>query len=149
MAKVPGGSVHTTAVSGIERERRYVYGGAPAGGAAHAVHPNRKAVRRRFSTFNIILLLFGIGGAVVFYINNLIAITWLSADINRLQVKYDKIASDNAALQAEVQRKSEWKRISVLASDMLGLHPAERQPVLFSVDREKARALGVTEVPSR
>lgn len=143
MTKRAGGAVDEAGTSAPEKERRYIYNGTPAGGTAgYALRPNRKTVRRKVSTFNIILLLFGVGGAVVLYINNIITINRLSAEINQLQMRCDSIVNVNASLRAEVNTKSTWERISVVASDQLGLRPAKHQPVWFSIDRDRARELG-------
>lgn len=127
-----------------DRDRRYIYGGAPSGAAAgYAIRPNKKGIRRKASTFNTIMLLFGLGGAIVFYINNFITINLLSFEVNQLQLKYDRIMNVNATLRSEVNRKSTWERINPMAGDQLGLRSPLRQPVWFSIDWDKAHDLGV------
>jgi cell division protein FtsB len=125
-----------------ERERRYIYGGTPTPGVAgYAIRPNRKGIRRKVSTFNLILLLLCIGGAIVFYINNIITINALAYDVNQLQTKYDQIVSMNEALRAEINRKSSWERISIIAGEKLGLVPPRRQPDWINIDRDKLNEL--------
>ena len=142
MAKLAGGAGVDAGTSAPEKERRYIYNGAPAGGSSgFALRSNRKAVRRTVSTFNIIILLFGIGGAIVLYINNIITINRLSGEVHELQVRFDALVNSNAALRAEVNRKSAWERISVIASEQLGLRPAKHQPAWFTVDRDRAQEL--------
>ncbi len=142
----PGGDVHAPVVSrggaAIPRDRRYIYNGEPPqAGGAYALRPNRRGTRRKVSTFNIIVLLFGIGAAVVLYVNNIIIINRLSGDIGRLQARYDEMQNQNAMLAAEVNRKAAWERISTVAGEQVGLrHPSE-PPEWIVVDQEKLDAL--------
>ena len=144
MARLPGGLKGEATAPAPGQERRYIYGGAPAAaGSGYAIRPNRKAVRRKVSTFNIILLLFGIGGAIVFSISNIIAINQLSLDVEQSRQKLKDIVNANSLLRSQVDAKSGSDRIVPIASSQLDLHPAQRQAVWFSVDWDKARALGV------
>jgi cell division protein FtsB len=124
------------------RERRYIYGGDTR--TAPPVTPartNRQAVRRRFSTSNVMLAIFAVGIAIVLYINNIIAVNRLAHDVNELQQAYDRLRSSNAALQAEVNRKAAMERIGDVAFRELGLrHPAEK-PAEFPIDEETLETL--------
>jgi cell division protein FtsL len=121
-----------------DQERRYVYGGEPRTQAAgYTLRSNRRATRRRVSTFNIILILFACGIGIVFYVNNIITVNQLAFDVGHLQTRYDKIMNTNAALRAEVSRKSSWERIGGIATEQLGLRYPKEQPVWFDVDRQK------------
>lgn len=116
-------------------EHRYVYGDASLSSAPRfVVRPNKKVVGRKVSTFSIIVLLFGFGFAIVSYIGNIIAVNGLAAEVNQLQAQYDKIANDNAALKAEINRKSGWERIGKIAGEQTGLRHLKEQPTLFDVD---------------
>jgi cell division protein FtsL len=149
-----------------KRERRYIYSGdSPSGatkrpggtrrpgginepdaasGSTPSVTPlrsNRRVVRRRISTSNVMLTIFAIGIAIVLYVNNIITVNRLAREVNELQQTYDRLRSSNAALQAEVNRKSAMERIGEVASKELGLrHPAEK-PVEFPVDEEALETL--------
>ena len=126
-----------------ERERRYVYGGAPPPGwAANAMRPNKRGIRRKVSTFNIILLLFGIGGAIVFYVNNILSINRLASEVGQLEAEYQKIESINASLRADVSKKSALDQISPAAYNQLGLRASQTQQIWFTIDREKLKELG-------
>src|SRR5512135_280184 len=128
-----------------ERERRYIYGGsAPAGWRADTLRPNRRGVRRKVSTFNIILLLFGIGGAIVFYVNNILSINRLASEVGQLEAEYQKIQGINQALRTDVSSKSSLEHISPAALERLGLRASQTQQVWFTIDRDKLRELGVT-----
>ena len=125
-----------------ELERRYVYGGEQrAQAAGTALRANRRVTRRRASTFNIILILFACGIGIVFYVNNIITVNQLAVDVDRLQVRYDAIMNSNAALRAEVSRKSSWERIGGIATGQLGLRYPKEQPVWFDIDRKKLERL--------
>lgn len=144
-----------------KRERRYIYsdGGGSSGNArmtgktrfenyartappsAPPARSNRRVVRRRISTTNVMLLIFAVGLAIVVYVNNILTVNRLAHDVNELQQTYDRLRSSNAALQAEVNRKSAMERIGDVASRELGLrHPAEK-PVEFPIDEDALEAL--------
>lgn len=144
-----------------KRERRYIYGGdsgssgnarttgttryaGNAGTAAPAVppaHSNRRVIRRRISTTNVMLVIFAVGLAIVVYVNNIITVNRLAHDVNELQQTYDRLRSSNAALQADVNRKSAMERIGDVASKELGLHHPAEKPVEFPIDEEALEAL--------
>jgi len=135
-------------------ERRYIYTGdtrstgtsrqSADGRTAPPVTPgrsNRRVVRRRISTSNVMLAIFAVGIAIVLYVNNIITVNRLAHDVNELQQTYDRLRSSNAALQAEVNRKSAMERIGDVASRELDLrHPAEK-PAEFPIDEEALEAL--------
>lgn len=124
------------------RENRYIYNGDPqARNPGYAVRPNRKVTRRKVSTFNIILWLFGFGIAIVLYVDNIITINRLAFDVNQMQTKYDAIMNTNATLRAEVTRKAAWERIGKNATEQLGLMFPTEQPTLFNVDQDKIESL--------
>ena len=144
-----------------KRERRYIYGGDSGSGtharttgttrqagtartaplAAPPARSNRRVIRRRMSTTNVMLAILAVGLAIVLYVNNIITVNRLARDVNDLQQSYDRLRSSNAALQAEVNRKSAMERIGDVASRELGLrHPAEK-PVEFPIDEEALEAL--------
>jgi cell division protein FtsL len=124
------------------RDKRYVYNGDPqAGTPGYAVRPNRKVARRKVSTFNIILWLFGVGIAIVLYVDNIITINRLAFEVNQLQTKYDAVMNSNATLRAEVTRKAAWERIGKNATEQLGLKFPTEQPTLFNVDQDKIESL--------
>ena len=124
------------------RDKRYIYNGDPqARTPGYAVRPNRKAVRRKISTLNLILWLFGVGIAIVLYVDNNITINRLAFEVNQLQTKYDAIANNNATLRAEVTRKAAWERIGKNAKEQLGLMFPTEQPTLFNEDQDKIESL--------
>ncbi len=123
-------------------ERRYIYGGeprtAPAGGAT-APRVNRRVTRRRFSTFNTILLLFGVAMVIVLYVNNILTINQLAGEVGTLQARYDAVQNVNAALRADINRKSSWERIGRTATEQLGLVFPKEQPQGFNIDESALR----------
>lgn len=118
-------------------DRRYIFNGdmhtAPVG---PPLRQNKRARRRRLSTFNVVLVLFGLGTAIVVYVNNILTVNQLAVDVGRLQTRCDSVNNVNAALRADVNRKSSWEHIGAIATGQLGLrHPTE-QPVWFEVDED-------------
>ena len=143
-----GDGMATGAGRGIEQaetrelERRYVYGGgAPGAAPGGPLRPNRPGVRRRVSTFNVMLLLFGIGGAIVFYINNILSINRLASDTGQLESELQKLEGINASLRTDVANRSALDRIGALAQGELGLRPAATQQIWFTIDRDRLREL--------
>ena len=122
------------------KENRYVFNDSTpvpgAGDEAYAVPRNRRVVRRRISTFNIIVGLFGLGIAIVLYVNNIIHVNRLAAEIGVLQTQYNTVLNTNAALSAELNRKSAWERIGGVATGQLGLSFPTEQPSSLSIDRD-------------
>jgi hypothetical protein len=119
------------------REHRYVYNeSSPANTARFVARPNRKAVGRKVSTFYIIALLFGFGVAIIAYINNIIVVNRLAAEISQMQFQYDKVLNDNAVLRADINRKSGWERIGKIAGEQIGLRYVKEQPTLFGVEED-------------
>jgi cell division protein FtsL len=126
------------------REARYIYSGDKHSTATgYAMRPNKKGTRRRISTFNIIVLLFGAAIAVILYISNIIAINQLAVEVNQLRSTCDKIQNTNAALRAEISRKSGRERIALIATEQLGLKYPKEQPGWFEVDERKLEDLGI------
>ena len=141
-----------------KRERRYIYGGdsgyaRTTGAARHAgnartaappvppARSNRRVIRRRISTTNVMLAIVAVGLAIVLYVNNIITVNRLAHDVNELQQSYDRLRSSNAALQADVNRKLAMERIGNVASRELGLHHPAEKPVEFPIDEEALEAL--------
>lgn len=118
-------------------DRRYIYNGdmntAPAGAP---LRQNRRVLRRRVSTFNVVLVLFGLGTAIVVYVNNILTVNQLAIDVGKLQTRCDSVLNVNAALRAEVNRKSSWEHIGSVAAGQLGLRPPTEQPVWYDVDED-------------
>ncbi len=102
-----------------------------------AYRPIRRRFRKRkISTFNVIIWLFGLAVAVVLYISNIIAVSHLSAEINVLEKRYQNLVNRNELLRAQLSRKSALERIGKIATEQLGLHHPEEQPVWLKVDEE-------------
>lgn len=119
----------------VERDRRFIYNGDPqAVTPGYAIRPNRRVVRRRRSTFNIIVTLFGLAVGIILYISNILAVNRLVMQIHDLEKASDKIRNTNEALRADINRKSAWNRIGKTATDDLGLVYPKDPPQWFEVD---------------
>lgn len=128
---------------GVGREKRYIFNGDPPPQyPGYAIRPNAKATRRKVSTFNIILVLFGVAVSTVLYIGNFIAVNQLAFEVNQLQTKYEKITHANAVLEADINRKSSWERIGTIATAELGLQHPKEQPVLVDIEEDKLERVG-------
>jgi len=127
----------------VERERRYIYSG-DARTAFPGLRRNRRVAHRRISTFNLILGILAAGAAMVLYISNIIAVNHLSADVYRLQARYDSLLVVTAALRGEIGRKSAYETIGPQA-ERLGLRPPEGQPEVFPIEEATVEELGSLE----
>lgn len=107
----------------------------------YVVRPNRHATRRRFSTFTIVLFLFGCGVAIILYINNILRVNQLAFEVSQLETQYNAARNTNAILQAGINRKSGWERITTLAHERAGLHHPSEQPRWFSIDGDTEASL--------
>jgi cell division protein FtsB len=120
---------------------RYIYndlGSDPqSANPGYAVRPNKKAVRRKHSTFNIVSLLFFFAIICLLYTSNVITVNQLAKEVNDLTIKYNAIANANELLKVEINRKSNIDRISSLATEELGMINPKEPPVWFEINREK------------
>ena len=120
-------------------EKRYVFGGGPAGGrtgSPAAPRLNTRAARRSVSTFYTIIMLFGGGILIVLYVHNIITINRLAAEVGMLRTRLEQVQNTNAALEAEVNRKAARERIGKAATEQLGLTFPTEQALEVSVDQE-------------
>lgn len=122
------------------RERRYIYNGEPASHRPAPQRANRRGIRRKVSTFNLILFLLAMGLAVVVYVNNVIVINRLSLEVSQLEQHYESICNTNVTLRAEINKKSEWERIGTIATQQLGLRYPAEQPGWIHIDEGNAGA---------
>jgi len=125
----------------LARERRYIYNGdARPSTLGYVVRPNRRGAQRRMSTFNIILILFAMGIAIVLYVNNILAVNQLVNNNHQLEVRLKEMQGVKEQLKAEVSKKSSLGRIGPIAREKLGLQSQE-QPILFDVDTQRLERL--------
>lgn len=130
------------------REHRYIYGGdVRASTDAVGGRANRRATRRRVSTFNVIAGIFGAGIAIVLYVGNILAVNALAREIGSLQATYERVMSTNATLRAEVTRKAAMERIGSIAADELKLRYPSQQPETFGIDEDLEAELKAGEQP--
>ncbi len=131
-------SLNTSTVS----DGRYIYNGNVVSDQ-HAAVPgntartNKRVIRRKHSTFNIVSGLFLVAAASLLYTGNVIAVSQLMKEVNDLNNRYNSILSNNEVLKAEIARKSSLDRISTMAKDEVGLTNPKEPPVWFEVDQDK------------
>ncbi|GEM_PF-6927336 len=115
-------------------EKAHLHGDPQSQIPGYAPRVNRKAIRRKRSTFQIVLMLFGCGLGIVLYISNILQVNQTASDVGRLQAEYARLQNSIALLKAEIDRKSGWERINKIANDRLGLRYPVNQPVWIDVD---------------
>jgi hypothetical protein len=125
-----------------QRERRYIYNGEPRHSTSgYALRPNRPGTQHHVSTFSIILTLFGLGIAIVLYINNILAVNQLAVEREQLSRRLQEIRNLNQELQSDISRKAALERIGTVASEKLGLRYPTEQAVLFDIDDAKLETI--------
>jgi len=131
-----------SAVVEPQRERRYIFSGDPQERVAgYVVRPNKRGVRRKLSTFNVIVALFVCAAAIILYIGNVIEVNRLALEVNQLQSRHNKIMNSNEALRAEISRKSSLERIGKIATEELRMKYPNGQAIWFDIDLEKLEEL--------
>jgi hypothetical protein len=125
----------------LTRERRYIYNGETRPTTSgYAVRPNRRGEQRRTSTFNIILLLFALGIAIVLYINNILAVNELMNETHQLDTRLKELQGITEVLRSEVSTKGSLDRIGPVAREKLGLQ-SQGQPIPIDVDTKQVERL--------
>jgi hypothetical protein len=114
------------------------------------VRGNKRAAGRRPSTFNIVVVLFVAGVAIVLYVNNILTVNQLAYEVNRLEARADSLNNINTVLRAAVNRKAALDQIGRIATGELQLQylPPGEEPVLLELDAEKLERLQ-QEAPRR
>lgn len=125
---------------------RYIYNGNVVSEPQNVVldstrKTNKRAIRRKHSTFNIVSGLFFLAATSLLYTGNVIAVNQLMKEVNDLNVRYNAIMSNNEVLKAEIARKSSLDRIGTMAKEELGLTNPKEPPVWFEVDQDKVDEL--------
>lgn len=126
------------------RDRRYVYSG-DSRTAGIPTRTNRRAIRRKVSTFHLLMAIFSAGIIIVLYIHNIITVNRLAKEVNQLQQSLASLESSRATLQAEVNRKATLDRLGSVATGELGLRYPVDQPIPFSVDEDLIEELKEVE----
>jgi cell division protein FtsL len=128
--------------SAVTQERRYLYNGEfRPSTSGNVLRPNRRGMQPHVSTFSIILMLFGLGIAIVLYVNNILAVNQLAIEREQLSRRLKEIQNANTQLQVEVSRKAALERIGIVAARELGLRYATERPVVFDIDEGKLEKL--------
>jgi len=102
---------------------------------------NRRGIRRKTSPFNIMLILLGSAVLIVLYISNVIKVTQLLGEINRMETRHRRILMEQELLRAQVNRMSSLERVRKIGEEQLELKNPETPPVWIKVDQEKVRAV--------
>ncbi len=128
------------------QERQFLYESESRSGIGrpapmiYTIWANRKAARRKVSTFTVMIILFFTAITITLYVGNIISVNRLALEVNTLQRNYEKIVNANEILRAEVNRKSSLERISSKAV-VLGLRFPKEQPLWLEVDEGKVKEM--------
>lgn len=101
---------------------------------ASAAPKNRKAVKRKISPFNIVLILLVVAMVSVFYISNILTVGRLLTNINKMQVKHQQILNEQEMLNAQIDKLSGLERVQPLAHERVGLIDPKQAPVWIQID---------------
>ncbi|HOV98360.1 MAG TPA: septum formation initiator family protein [Bacteroidota bacterium] len=98
---------------------------------------NRKATKRKVSTFSLVLILVGTAVVVVFYISNVLSVNHLMRQINACQVKHQQMVDEQELLRAQVNKLSSFERIQKIGEYQLGLTFPKESPIPLQIDRDR------------
>jgi cell division protein FtsL len=135
------------AVPRVHEARDTIYGGTmPFADGQPAPPPsvetrNRRASRRKFSPFNMILALLAMAIISVLYISNVLTVGRLLQQINDLEQAHQRLLNDQEMLRAQVNRLSSLERVEKIAQEQLGLRTPGQAPVWLPADEERIREL--------
>jgi cell division protein FtsB len=101
----------------------------------------RQPRRKKVSTFNVIVFLFGFAIALVLYISNIIAVNGLVKDINQLEREYERVKNNNEILRAELNNRTGLENIGTVAAEQLGLRNPTEPPRWITVDKDEVAKL--------
>jgi len=135
------------AVPRVREARDMVYRGTmpspnePPPTAATPDMGNRRSMRRKFSPFNIILVLLAVAVVSVLYIRNVLAVGMLLRQINDLEQTHERLLNDQEMLRAQINRLSSLERVGKVAQEQLGLRTPSQAPVWLPGDEERVQEL--------
>lgn len=98
---------------------------------------NRKAMKRKISPFNIVLILLAAAVVSVFYISNILTVGRLLTHINEMQIRHQQILNEQEMLKAQIDKLSGLERLQPLAHDRVGLINPKQAPVWIQIDPER------------
>jgi cell division protein FtsB len=104
----------------------------------YAVRPARKPAARttKMSTVMSVVLCLVVG--CLFYTSNVIAVLRLGRDMNELTMRYNTVISTNEVLRADINRKSNLERITMLAREKAGMVNPREAPSWFEIDHVRS-----------
>lgn len=100
----------------------------------NAPRPARKAAVRKTKMSAIMIVVITLVGGCLFYTSTVISVIRLGREMNELTVRYNTVISTNEVLRAEINRKSNLERITLLARDKAGLINPHEAPTWFEID---------------
>jgi cell division protein FtsL len=102
---------------------------------------NRRTTKRKFSPFNMILLLLSIAIVSVLYISNILAVGRLVRQINILEQTHQRLVNEQELLRAQINRLSSLERINQDVAVQFGLGTPTTPPVWLNIDRARVQEL--------
>jgi len=103
----------------------------------YAARPARKpAVKKtKMSTFMVNVFVFVVG--CLFYTSTVIAVLRLGREMNELTMRYNTVVSTNEVLRADINRKSNLERITLMARERAGMVNPREAPLWFEIDHAR------------
>jgi len=93
------------------------------------------ARKKRISLFNLMVVLFIMAAIIVFFVNNIILVNQLVMSNSDMQNEISKYVVQNRALQAEIERLSNFDNIKPVAIDKLKLEFSHNRPKKITVQK--------------
>jgi hypothetical protein len=87
------------------------------------------------STIMLVVFIAVVG--CLFYTSTVIAVLRLGREMNELTMRYNTVISTNEVLRADINRKSNLERITMLARDKAGMVNPPEAPLWFEIDHAR------------
>lgn len=108
----------------------------------YAVRPERKAAAKKKTKMStVMLVVFVCVVGCLFYTSTVISVIRLGREMNELTMRYNTVLSTNEVLRADINRKSNLERITLLAREKAGMINPREAPTWFEIDRARVDAI--------
>ncbi len=107
----------------------------------YATRPVRKpAVKKtKMTTVMVNVFIFVVG--CLFYTSTVIAVIRLGREMNELTMRYNTVVSTNEVLRADINKKSNLERITLMARERAGMINPREAPSWFEIDHARVDAV--------
>jgi len=107
----------------------------------YAVRPVRTPAVKKTKMTTIMVNVFVFVVGCLFYTSTVIAVIRLGREMNELTMRYNTVVSTNEVLRADINRKSNLERITLMARERAGMMNPREAPSWFEIDHDRVDAV--------